>query len=135
MWKIVPAFALILSTTASGAQRYRQQPCKTPDIATSCFRTHARLSAGNGTPAVRLWPIGSHHLYGIYSNRYGMIHDSSTLDNEGPKLPDLVLKHISHQGGWRMYGDFEVCPLEPPKQGHMQAACIAGASNVVAPKD
>jgi len=34
-----------------------------------------------------------------------------------------------------MYGDFEVCPLEPHIEGHMQAACIASASHVIAPND
>jgi len=110
---------------------YRKQSCKTPELASSCFHIHARLNAGNGTPAVRLWGVGTHHIYGIYSNTYGFEHDVLTLDNEAPELPRTVLRLLPATGGWTVYGDFEVCPLEPHVEGHMQAACIAGAAHVV----
>jgi len=90
--------------------------------------------AGNGTPSTRLWHIGTHHLYGIYSNRYGFAHDSLTLDNEAPELHFDFPRGMTEQGGWTVYGDFEVCPLEPLAQGHMQAACIAGATHIVVSK-
>lgn len=112
---------------------YRQHPCKTPEIAPRCINLHGRLSAGNGTPSTRLWQIGTHHIYGIYSNRYGYSHDDLTLDNEAPELHfDFKDKP---EGGWTVYGDFEVCPLEPRAEGHMQAACIASATHIVMPKD
>ena len=130
------SFLVILASVQAVAQQsYRQYPCKTPEIAASCSRVHGKLTAGNGTPSTRLWPIGTHHLYGIYSNRYGFIHDSPTLDNEAPELHFAFPKGLPDQsGGWTVYGDFEVCLLEPIGQGHMQAACIAGASNIVVPK-
>lgn len=34
-----------------------------------------------------------------------------------------------------MFGAFEVCPLEPHIQGHMQAACVASATHIIVPKD
>lgn len=103
-----------------------------PKIASMCFRTRARLWLGNGTPSVRLWPVGSHHIFGIYSNSYGFEHDDSTLDNESPELPREVRAQTPERSGWTVYGDFEVCPLEPHKEGHMQAACVASASHIVA---
>lgn len=112
---------------------YRREPCKTPETAHSCVQIHGRLAAGNGTPSTRLWQIGTHHIYGIYSNRYGFTHDSQTLDNEAPELHFALPKAIDGHG-WTVYGDFEVCPLEPLTQGHMQAACIVSAAHVVAPK-
>jgi hypothetical protein len=135
MWRTVAVLTLVLTAHATTSENYRKQPCKTPELAQSCFHAHAKLTLGNGTPSVRLWPIGSHHVYGIFSNRYGFKHDTPTLDNESPELPSNVTKHIPNQGGWTMYGDFEVCPLEPHIEGHMQAACIASASHVIAPKD
>jgi hypothetical protein len=93
------------------------------------------LAAGNGTPSTRLWHIGTHHIYGIYSNQYGFIHDTPTLDNEAPELHFTLPKGMPDEFGWTIYGDFEVCPLEPLKQGHMQAACIAGAANILVPKE
>jgi hypothetical protein len=78
--------------------------------------------------------MGTHHLYGIYSNEYGFRHDSPTLDNEAPELHFTFPKGLPEQGGWTVYGDFEVCPLEPLKRSRMQSACIAGASHIVLEK-
>ncbi len=72
-------------------------------------------------------------IYGIYSNRYGFTHDERTLDNEAPELHFNLLQKPD-LGGWTVYGDFEVCPLEPFIQGHMQAACIANGTHITAPK-
>lgn len=120
------------SGRALAIKDYRQEPCKTPETAQSCVQVHGRLRAGNGTPSTRLWQIGTHHVYGIYSNRYGFTHDDQTLDNEAPELHFALPKSINSYG-WTVYGDFEVCPLEPLIQGHMQAACVVSAAHVVAP--
>ena len=141
MRKFLPAVALFLTTHALAKEDYRNQLCKTPEVAAGCFQTHARLWSGNGTPSTRLWPIGTHRIYGIYSNQYGFKHDETTLDNESPHLPIAVAAAVgriwkrSGLSGWTLYGDFEVCPLEPHLQGHMQAACIAHASHIVVPKE
>jgi hypothetical protein len=124
----------LASIPAFAADAYRQQPCKTPQIAPICLRFHGRLSAGNGTPSIRLWQIGTHHIYGIYSNRYGYTNDSQKLDNESPELHFTFPSDLPESLGWTLYGEFEVCPLEPRIQGHMQAACIAKATHIVASK-
>ena len=121
------------SGRALASKDYRQEQCKTTEILQSCVHVHGRLTAGNGTPSTRLWQIGSHHIYGIYSNRYGFTHDSETLDNEAPELHFALPKSIDGLQ-WTIYGDFEVCPLEPLTEGHMQAACIVGATRLVVPK-
>jgi hypothetical protein len=124
------ALALLIPGQGLTGQDYRRQPCKTPEIATSCIQIRGRLRAGNGTPSTRLWQIGTHHIFGIYSNRYGFMHDGGTLDNEAPEL-HFAFPKGEPKGGWTVYGDFEVCPLEPFIQGRMQAACIANATHVV----
>jgi hypothetical protein len=30
-----------------------------------------------------------------------------------------------------IYGDFDICPVEPDTPGHMRRACVAGAANPV----
>ena len=135
MPRCLAIFVLFVSTHALANENYRHQPCKTPDLAPNCIQVHARLRAGNGTPSTRLWPIATHHIYGIYSNRYGLTHDETTADNEAPELHFTFPKGVPDTGGWTVYGDFEVCPLEPLKQDHMQAACIASASHIVVPKE
>jgi hypothetical protein len=122
---------LFASGCAVAETDHRDQPCERVQDGRSCKWVHGRLSAGNGTPHVRLWLIGTHHKLGMYSNRYGFLHDSQTLDNEGPEL-HFNLPNGSVDLFWTVYGDFKVCILEPQIQGHMQAACIAKASHIVA---
>jgi hypothetical protein len=125
----------IHSTDASDSALKREIPCKTKENANLCYWTHGRLGMGNGTPSYRLWKIGSHRVLGIYSgpsvDRYG-------LDSEGPELPSNVVWKLwetkdTHFAN-RIFGDFEVCPLEPEKRGVMQAACIESAKNIVIEK-
>ncbi len=108
----------------------RKIPCKIPANAASCYWTHGRLTYGNGTPAVRLWKIGTHRLLGIYS---GPSVDRWSLDNENPEFPENLRKKLDWPGTV-IYADFEVCPLEKERRGWMQAACIESAKNILAKK-
>jgi hypothetical protein len=127
---------LFLSAEALAKEDYRDQPCKTPQLAPSCVRFHGRLVEAEGHPSYRLWQMGTRHIYGIFSNRYGLAHDVETLDSEGPNLPPAVESTRSKDGQiYEVFADFEVCPLEPHIPGHMQAACIASASHITVPKE
>jgi hypothetical protein len=138
MLRTIPLIAILMATPFAGRD-YRNLPCKTAENAPMCFRVHARLAEGNGTPSTRLWPMGTHRLYGIYSNLYGFQHEGrpgpAEIASESPELPSAVEKLLPTQGGWTVYGDFEVCPLERHIEGHMQAACVSAASHIVATKD
>ncbi len=126
---------LLLAAPTASKKDYRTFPCKTPELAPSCIQLHGRLSLGNGTPSVRLWQIGTHHVYGIYSNQFGFKNRYTLLDSEAPELPANLIKLVPENSGWTVYGDFEACPLEPRIEGHMQAACIASATHIEVPKD
>jgi len=108
----------------------RKVPCKTPENAPSCYWVRGRLSYYNGTPAFRLWKVGSHRLLGIYS---GPSVDRHSLDNEGPEFPVEVRNSFKPPTN-RIFADFEVCPIEPERPGTMQAACIESAKNIVVEK-
>ena len=124
---VVPLMALLMCglTTAGELQR-RTIPCKTPENTNSCYWQHGRIGYYNGTPAIRLWKIGTNRLLAIYSgpsvDRYG-------LDNEDPQMP-ANLKRTLKPSQNQVFGDFEVCPLEPEREGAMQAACIESAKNL-----
>ena len=120
----------------------RTIPCKTPEIAHSCYWTRGRLSMANGNPSYRLWKIGTHRLLGIYSGPVafnGRAQEEYALDNEGPQLPPNVEDALwrSVKGPWPniIYADFEVCPLDKEKPETMQAACIESAKDIVVKKD
>ncbi len=120
----------IFAAEASAGASKRTIPCKTPANANSCYWTHGRLRMGNGTPAFRLWKIGTHRILGIYSgpsvDRYG-------LDNENPELPPNIERNLDSCLNF-IFADFEVCPLEPVRSGAMQAACIESAKNIFVQK-
>ena len=94
--------------------------CKTnPSLSGPCFKVHGRLTSYNGTPGLRLWPIGSKRLLGVI----GADEDESLLPHP-IKYADLV-------DGTSVYGDFEVCPFEDEKPGVMRPVCIESVSNFV----
>ena len=124
-------FVTFSSTLSTTPVRKREIPCRTPANAPTCYWTHGRLGFYNGTPAVRLWKVGTHRLLGIYS---GPSLDRFGLDNENPELPANVERVWDPIHNGRLFGDFEVCPLEPEQHGAMQAACIESAKNLVGEK-
>jgi hypothetical protein len=84
----------------------------------------------NGTPAFRLWPIGTHHLLGIYSGPSVGIHYDDNGDNEHPEFPSELSKKFDPLKN-RIFADFEVCPLEQERPGSVQAACIESAKHII----
>ena len=111
----------------------RKIPCKTEANASSCHWTRGRVQYGNGTPAIRLWKTGTHRLLGIYSGPSVNFRGDDQEDNEHPELPDNVAEHLLPLGT-TIWGDFEVCPLEPERPHVMQPACIEAAKNVFVEK-
>ena len=128
---ILPSTLLAIALSVSGAPQRatkRKIGCKTPEIAESCYWAHGRLSVYNGTPAFRLWKIGTHRILGIYSGPDGEKRD--ILDNEHPELPANVERGLKPFQNV-VFADFEICPLKPEVAGAMQAACIESAKNIV----
>ena len=121
---------LMLQSLSSGENAtHRKFPCKMPTNASSCYWTHGRLAVYNGTPAFRLWKTGTTRVLGIHSGPSA----TDPLDNEDPELPANVRSWFTPSQD-RIYGDFEVCPLEPVRPGRMQDACIESGKNIVAGK-
>jgi hypothetical protein len=108
----------------------RNIACKTAENAQTCYWTHGRLAAGNGNPSFRLWKIRTDRILGIYSGPGAEQEDE--LDNEHPELPPNLNKYDLLK--IRIFGDFEVCPLEAERDGYMQPACIESAKNIVIEK-
>jgi hypothetical protein len=137
-YAFIPVLAALLNApygNATSAPYKREVPCKTPAIAASCYWTHGRLGSGNGTPTFRLWKVGTKRVLGIYS---GPSVDRWGLDSERPELPANIERQLAHSENPvfpdRIFADFEICPLEPEKEGVMQAVCIESAKNIVMEK-
>lgn len=91
---------------------YRSQPMK------SCFKHHGRLSSQNGN-ALTIWLIGTTRVV--------------SLQNDIDELPAQVRKYLDMTSPDHsyIYGDFDICPLEPDKPGHMRRVHVAGAERLV----
>ena len=127
---LVLCLALCTQVVPQSASK-RKIACKTPENAPSCYWVHGRLQEYEGTPAYRLWKIGTHHLLGIYSGPSVWRGNRLSPDNEDPEFPPNV-RRLIQSGLVQVFGDFEVCPLEPERPGSMQAACIESAKNLFA---
>jgi hypothetical protein len=126
------ALVLVASVIAGSPQdaKKRKIACKTAENAKTCYWTHGRLSLYNGgNPNLRLWKIGTHRLLGIYSGAEAGPFNDGSVDEDDVELPVNLMKHDFTKAS--VFGDFEVCPLAPEKEGYMQPACIECAKNVV----
>lgn len=114
---LVTFIVLFASSKSFGTEIDMKAGCKSnPQLVAACFTVHGRLSAYNGTPALRIWKIGTHRLLGI-------------LKDEDPlAIPESIRNEVGF--GKDIYGDFLVCPFTESKPGQMQFACVEAVSNV-----
>jgi len=124
--KLILILALLLITTVLGSSQAipEAHSCRQrPDVIGKCFSVHGRLSVYNGTPSIRLWPMGTKRLLGIL--------DPNDVSNApGPTILPLDIKN---KLDWDkdVFGDFIVCPLTRQQSGRMQTVCIASGKNLV----
>ena len=117
---------MLLIVTASGSARFFPQTssCRArPDVVGKCFSVHGRLSVYNGTPSIRLWPIGTKRLLGI-------IDPNDASNAPGPTVLPVEIKN---KLDWDkdVLGDFLVCPLTHQQPGRMQTVCIDSGKNLI----
>ena len=115
---------LACCVVADSAPEQQPESCRArSDVVGKCFSVHGRLSVYNGTPSIRLWPIGSKRLLGVLDPK-----DASNAP--GPSvLPPSIGGKLD--GDKEIVGDFLVCPLTQRKAGRMQTICIESGKNLV----
>ena len=124
MWR--KAFSVALCGALSSAcSRAAPNPpkCKdSPKLVGDCYQVHGRIQAGNGTPLIRIWKVGTKRMLGVpYGEEDG--------DPEIVSLPDVIEKiDILNQA---VFADFVVCPLTREKPGAMQMVCVESATHLV----
>jgi hypothetical protein len=80
-----------------------------------CFTLRGRVSLYNGTPSMRIWPIGSNRLLGV-------------VPAEAEDAPANIKGVVTFEQS--ATADLEVCPATKAKQGEMQMVCIRSARDV-----
>lgn len=112
------ALVFVLSTTAFCQSRQ----CKSnPKVIGACYVVHGRATVGSGTPALRIWPVGTKRMLGVTA---GPIAD----DADDPIAPEKMLSFTNDVEA--IFGDFEVCPFTPERKGHMQLVCVQSATKL-----
>jgi hypothetical protein len=85
-------------------------------VVAECYALHGRMFLSNGSPSLRIWPVGTSRLLGV-------------LLSEEEIIPSEIRKQLAF--GVRIYADYEVCPFTTQKPGQMQFVCVESASNIV----
>lgn len=102
---------LVLALMTSGSLA-----CQTEQVRGSkCFVLRGRVFLSNGTPSMRISPVGSDHILGV-------------LPAENEDAPQSIKQAVTFDQS--VTADMEVCPLSPAKAGAMQMVCIRSASNM-----
>jgi len=117
-------FELFAGTVLTQSQaRPDEKSCRVrSDVVGKCFTVHGRLSVYNGTPSIRLWPIGTKRLLGV-------LDPMDTSNAPGPSvLPTAIAGRLDADKD--VLGDFLVCPLTRAKPGRMQTVCIESGKNL-----
>ena len=113
-WAILLGLWSAMSTHGAGAAPWlcRVQPIE------PCFKHHGRLSSQNGI-ALRVWLIGTTRLV--------------ALDNDVDDLPAIVRRYleITSPDHSYIFGDFDICPVEPDRPGHVRRVCVGGGEKLV----
>jgi hypothetical protein len=127
------------SPAATANTAKRKIPCKTPENASICYWAHGRLSFYSANGTWLLWKIGTGRLLKIcdYPTYRSMQGTGDCADPEFPanleRIYDADERRWKRGGGHGDYfppdvfGDFEICPLEPERKGERQYACIESA--------
>lgn len=109
--------ALLLSNMACAAD----SGCtNAPVPVAACHTIHGRLNVYNGRWGAIIWVVGTKHYIGILDDKDGSLLVPSKLIFD---RDDVV------------YGDFSVCPLVPPHQGHIEEVCVQSAKHLVVRHD
>jgi hypothetical protein len=112
LWRRVVLIGLISVTLRAPAEQSQTQPVE------PCFRYHGRLSSQNGI-ALTIWLIGTTRIV--------------ALDNDAEELPSFLRKYtnMTSPDHSYIYGDFDICPMELDKPGHMRRVRVVGAEKLV----
>src|SRR5262245_26592884 len=114
---LVVVAALAGLPLADGAQEQPPPPiwqCPVKPVE-PCFKHHGRLSSQNGI-AFKVWLIGTTRMV--------------ALANEPPSFLDKYLDMTSPNHSY-VYGDFNICPVEPDMPGNLRRVCVMAAERLV----
>ena len=115
-WRLIIPTLVVFVAYSEVRVNAQSWPCPEKPVE-PCFKHHGRLSSQNGI-ALAVWLIGTTRRVGV-ANGFAL---SPAIQRY------LVMTSPEHS---YIYGDFEICPLEPDTPGHLRDVCVAGAEKLV----
>jgi hypothetical protein len=92
-------------------------PCGEQKPVEPCVKRHGRFSSQNGRPYT-IWIVGTTRRIDVANG-----HEALPV---AQKYLEMTSENHSY-----IFGDFDICPLEPDVPGHMRSACVVGAERLV----
>jgi hypothetical protein len=128
LWRDMSIGALSAALTATCSFAAPDPPkCRgNARLVGDCFTVHGRMREGNGTPAIRIWRVGTDRLLGV--NDPGEPDDYPAQSNIA-WLPAALYNRLDEDH--QIFADFLVCPLTKQTEDAMQIVCIESASRIV----
>lgn len=82
------------------------------------------MTYGSGTPATRIWPVGTHRILGVVSRQHPVPDDAFL-----PDIPSNVAKMLTPKND-TVWGDFYVCPTTAERVGWMRFVTVKKAAHL-----
>jgi hypothetical protein len=115
---------LVLMVCAVSAGYCQERPKKScrehPMLSGPCYKIRGRMSLSNGTPSMRIWPVGTKRILGISQERFYL--------EDYTNVPDELVRQLTWDNA--VFADFLVCPFTDDKPGVMRLVCVESAENV-----
>ncbi len=106
---------------AGGETRETRKPCKDhPMLSGSCYAVRGRMTLANGTPSIRIWPVGTRRILGVSEGRFFL--------KDYRNIPDDLAGLLTWENA--VFADFTVCPFTDDRPGVMRFVCVESAENV-----
>jgi len=121
---VIGLWALGVAVTLFSAQTPAAQSpwvCQAKPIE-PCKKHHGRLSSQNGI-GLKIWLLGTTRMV--------------ALENAFDDLPQILRQYLEMTGPNHSYifGDFDICPVEPDTAGHLRRVCVTGGEKFVVQPD
>jgi hypothetical protein len=117
----VAVLLIFFAAIGTAEDKPKKKSCKEhPMLSGPCFKIRGRMSFSNGTPSIRIWPVGTNRILGISEGRFYL--------EDYENVPDELV----HQLSWEtaMYADFTICPFTNDEPDVMRLICVESAENI-----
>ena len=111
----------LLPGIGNSEENPKKKSCKDhPMVSGPCFKVRGRMAFYNGTPSVRIWPVGTKRILGISEGRFYQ----GGYDN----VPGELVGQLTWDTA--MFADFTICPFTDEQPGVMRLICVESAENI-----